>query len=316
MRSLVRRVVLSLTLALGGLALLPGAASADTPSTVLFNQYSERCPDGSLAGIQDMHPCAPSDNPGMWVIKPVPGYPERYTVNSAVNADYCLTSGDLPTLVGCVNGTTSQQWEITPFQAQAPLYDLVGLRLKNVSSSDCLDNSRKNFGGWKIVMRGCDGGSYQQWNVYRSTYDALFGGRPAQHKGMTWATLEQRADNVVHVGFDDLATSNPYTGDTPATAVLPLLCIRQDGRPAPAGVPTSGYHSWARGEVKATQPLPGSRLTSRATADQTCATAFGTGFRMAEFHDASGWGLWANGTLPTGTRFWTAINDQPANPWS
>ncbi|MFD4658285.1 hypothetical protein ACFWP2_21955 [Kitasatospora sp. NPDC058444] len=38
--------------------------------------------------------------------------------------------------------------------------------------------------------------------------------------------------------------------------------------------------------------------------------------RLAEFHDGNGWGLWAHGTLPGGTRFWTAINDQPANPWS
>ncbi|MFJ4094027.1 hypothetical protein ACIPYS_20810 [Kitasatospora sp. NPDC089913] len=313
MRSTLRRLGLALALAVTGLGLVPGGASADTPATVLFNQYSERCPDGH-AESQDMHPCAPSDNPGMWVIKPVAGYPERYTITIPTpDGDRCLTQFDGVVGSGCRVGATSQQWEITPFQAEPPLYGLLGVRLKNVSTSDCLDNSKKTFGGWKLVMRGCDYGSYQQWNIYSTAYQALFAGR---HAGMTWANLEQRADNVVHVGYDNSTNSNPYNGDTPSSAVLPLLCIKQDGRPAPAGVPTSGFHSWAGGEVKATAPLPGSQLTSRAAADQKCAGAFGTGFRMAEFHDASGWGLWANGTLPTNTRFWTAINDQPANPWS
>ncbi|MEU1506269.1 RICIN domain-containing protein [Kitasatospora sp. NPDC005748] len=311
----LRRTLLAILLALTGLLLLPGGASADTPASVLFNQYSQRCPD-ARSGIQDMHPCAPSDNPGMWVIKRVAGYPERFTVTtSSPDGVLCLTADDLPMTTGCVAGHTKQQWEITPFEAEPALYDLVGLRLKNVGTSDCLDNSRKTFGGWKLVLRGCDGGSHQQWDVYRSTYDAVFHAPPGQHKGMTWGTLEQRADNVVHVGFDNLTNSDPYNGDTAANAVLPVLCIRQDGRPAPAGVPTSGFHSWAGGEVKVTPALPGYELTSRAVADQKCATAFGAGFRMAEFHDGTGWGLWANGTLPANTRFWTAISGQSANPW-
>ncbi|MFF2045903.1 hypothetical protein ACFVVX_36335 [Kitasatospora sp. NPDC058170] len=315
MRSSLKRLVLAIALALTGLVLVPGVASADTPETILFNQYSDRCPDGR-SGLQEMRVCAPSDNPGKWVFRNVPGYPERHTITTrTADGDICLTSDDLPTTSKCVAGLTTQQWEVTPLQAQPPLYDLVGLRLKNVSSSNCLDNSRRNFGGWKLVMRGCDDHEYQQWNVYQATYQALFGA-PGQHKGMTWANLEQRADNVVHVGYDNATNSNPYSGDTPSSAVLPLLCLRQDGRPAPAGVPTSGFHSWAGGEVKATAPLSGSQLTSRAAADQKCADSFGAGFRMAEFHDGSGWGLWANGTLPANTRFWTAISDQPANPWS
>ncbi|MEV7928378.1 hypothetical protein [Kitasatospora sp. NPDC088264] len=49
MRSLVRRIVLGIALALTGLVLVPGgSASADTPSTVLFNQKSERCPNGAI----------------------------------------------------------------------------------------------------------------------------------------------------------------------------------------------------------------------------------------------------------------------------
>ncbi|MEV7022580.1 hypothetical protein [Kitasatospora sp. NPDC093558] len=134
----------------------------------------------------------------------------------------------------------------------------------------------------------------------------------ATHLGLTWANLEQRAD-IVHVGRD--GQSNPYLGDTAPDAQLPVLCILQDNRPAPAGIPTTGFHAWARGEVRATAPTPGSDLTSRADADAICSAAFGDGFRMAEFHDGNGWSFWASGTLPTDTRFWTAINDQRANPW-
>ncbi|MDR7275758.1 hypothetical protein [Catenuloplanes atrovinosus] len=28
-----------------------------------------------------------------------------------------------------------------------------------------------------------------------------------------------------------------------------------------------------------------------------------------------GWSFRAEGTLPAGTRFWVAVDDQPANPW-
>ncbi|MFE7562823.1 hypothetical protein [Kitasatospora sp. NPDC057500] len=315
MRSTLRRLVPAIVLAVTGLFLVPGGASADTPATVLFNQYSERCPDARW-GPQDMHPCEPSNNPGMWVFKPVAGYPGRYTVTTpSVDGDRCLTQTDGLSASVCRAGAPNQEWEVTPFEAEPALYGMIGVRLKNVSSALCLDNSRKTFGGWKMVMRDCDGGSYQQWNLYSTAYEAMFGPR-GRHAGMTWTTLEQRADNVVHVGYDDAANSNPYNGDTPSSAVLPLLCLKHDGRPAPAGVPTNGYHSWAGGEVKATAPLPGHQLSSRAAADQKCADGFGAGFRMAEFHDGSGWGLWANGTLPAGTRFWTAIDDQPANPWS
>ncbi|MFE4588681.1 RICIN domain-containing protein [Streptomyces laurentii] len=314
MRSSLRRTFLAVMLALAGLVLAPATAQAGTPSTVLFNQASERCPDGALWGTQDEHPCAPSDNPGQWVFTPVAGLPSVYTLNNAADQRSCLTNFDGLSGSQC-SGGTNQMWRITPFTApgNTPKYDMLGVRLQNIADSNCLDNTKKNFGGFKLYMFPCNDGPYQQWNIYRSTFEALFGG-VATHNGMTWATLEQRADNVVHVGYD--TNSNPYSGDTPASAVLPVLCLRQDGRPAPAGVPTGGYDSWAGGEVRATIPTPGTQLSSRSAADQLCASYFGAGFRMAEFHDGQGWSLWANGTLPANTRFWTAINDQPANPWS
>ncbi|MFE4519445.1 hypothetical protein ACFRMQ_35300 [Kitasatospora sp. NPDC056783] len=60
-------------------------------------------------------------------------------------------------------------------------------------------------------------------------------------------------------------------------------------------------------------------------ADSVCSSTFGAGWREAEFHDGhygpdlsltGGWTFWAYGNIPNDTRFWTAINDQPANPWN
>jgi hypothetical protein len=63
--------------------------------------------------------------------------------------------------------------------------------------------------------------------------------------------------------------------------------------------------------------IPGAILTSQEQGDAICADTFGDGWRLAEFHDGGGgWTFWAAGSIPTGTRFWVAINDQPANPWN
>jgi subtilisin family serine protease len=148
------------------------------------------------------------------------------------------------------------------------------------------------------------------------------GAGTATHAGMTWRILEQRNGHV-YVGSD--GTTNPYVGDTPASASLPVLCLLITNAPVPAGVSPGFYTGWARGNVAATVPVRGSQLTSRSVADGLCASSFGTGWRMAEFHDGrygtnlsqvGGWAFWANGQLPAGTRFWVHINDQPANPWN
>ncbi|MFJ6620755.1 hypothetical protein ACIQOW_24660 [Kitasatospora sp. NPDC091335] len=81
----------------------------------------------------------------------------------------------------------------------------------------------------------------------------------------------------------------------------------------------------AQGTVALSQPVKGARLNSRAAVDSVCQATFGAGWREAEFHDGhygadmsqtGGWTFRAYGNIPGNTRFWTAINDQPANPWS
>lgn len=119
----------------------------------------------------------------------------------------------------------------------------------------------------------------------------------------------------MHIGTDSL--SHPYLGDTGPGTELPVPCSRVNGRPAPDGIPATGFHSWAGGEVAATTPTVGSELTSREVADELCADSFGGDWRMGRVPrqwraGRSG----ATGSLAADTRFWTATSDQPANPWT
>ncbi|AVT32629.1 serine protease [Plantactinospora sp. BC1] len=161
----------------------------------------------------------------------------------------------------------------------------------------------------------------------------LFASSPGTHSAMTWRVKEQRPDNVVLVGSDE--QTNPYQGDTPATTSLPILCLSQTDAPIPAGITPDQYNGWSGGSVQLSAPVSGTRLSSPAEADWICASTFGAGWRMAEFHDGyyfvrrpfpglpipplrarSGWNLWTHGTLPTNIRFWVHINDQAGNPWN
>jgi len=131
----------------------------------------------------------------------------------------------------------------------------------------------------------------------------------------------------VLVGVD--AQSEPYGGDTPTSTALPVLCLRPSGLPDPGHLSTtyrtpggSQRRRWSGSEVALTEPIAGWSLTSREVADQQCASRFGAGWRMAEFHDGGGrgagfdfWALATQGDFET-TRFWVAISDQNANPWS
>ena len=86
--------------------------------------------------------------------------------------------------------------------------------------------------------------------------------------------------------------TNPYSGDTSNTNFLPVLCIKKTGLPKPSIIPSSNTTpggaqngTWSGGTVGFTPPVLGTLLTSRSVADGVCATVFGTGYRMAEFHD-------------------------------
>ncbi|MFJ9949342.1 hypothetical protein [Kitasatospora sp. NPDC091207] len=146
---------------------------------------------------------------------------------------------------------------------------------------------------------------------------------PATHNGLTWQVVATGPQGTVEVGGGSAA--DPYHGDTPASATLPVLCLGVDDSPAPAGITVGFFSGWAQGTLAVSRPVKGERLNSRAAADTVCQATFGIGWRQAEFHDGhygpdlaltGGWNFWGYGNLPTDTRFWIAIDTLPANPWN
>jgi hypothetical protein len=154
-------------------------------------------------------------------------------------------------------------------------------------------------------------------------------------RAMTWSLLGTAAagsEAYALPGSDSV--TNPYTGDTLTSQSLPVLCIQKNSNPHPGTsvignpVQTPGgacRRTWSYATIALTPPTPGTSLSSRSVADNLCASYFGVGFRMAEFHDGdpacwAGWDFWgealgANLAPFYNTRFWVSINDQNANPW-
>ncbi len=161
---------------------------------------------------------------------------------------------------------------------------------------------------------------------------------PVMKNAMTWSVLttaQANSTNVYALPGSDSKT-NPYQGDTWSKNELPLLCINKPSPllPSPGTavignpVQTPGgawRRTWSGGTIAATAPVKGTTLTSLAVANALCASSFGAGYRMAEFHDGapnlwSGWDFWgkvlgANLGPFSGQRFWVSINDQNANTW-
>jgi hypothetical protein len=77
--------------------------------------------------------------------------------------------------------------------------------------------------------------------------------------------------------------------------------------------------SWAGGTLGATAPVAGFVIGSLTNANARCVQELGSGWRMAEIHDAaSGKGLVGKrgqGLVNTDARHWVHANDQKANCW-
>ncbi len=133
-------------------------------------------------------------------------------------------------------------------------------------------------------------------------------------QGMTWAKTSHNSTHSV----DSVSCSgcDPYVGDTSCATSLPVLCVRLDGSPNP-GVPVDFYNGWIGGHIHLTPPVAGTSLTSLATANALCASNFGAGYAIGEFHHpGGGWGWQAYGNVNNASRFWVYINDQAANCWN
>lgn len=112
---------------------------------------------------------------------------------------------------------------------------------------------------------------------------------------------------------------NPYVGDTACNIVLPVLCVRPAGVPAPPGLAVDFYAGWVGGSLGASEPVMGALLDSPQAGTRWCERKLGPGWRMAEFHDGQGgWGLQGQRGpgLSSDTRYWVHVNDQPGNCWN
>lgn len=136
-------------------------------------------------------------------------------------------------------------------------------------------------------------------------------------KGMTWLHTASNAQfNTITVGCGPAGPNrcDPIHGDHLCTQQLPLLCILKPNPPypLPVGLPNNDPNNrWSGGKVATTPPVAASTFPTLAAANAQCASVFGQGWRVAEFHDGQGWNFNAYGTTVSAPmRFWVDINDQ------
>jgi hypothetical protein len=170
------------------------------------------------------------------------------------------------------------------------------------------------------------GGWHCETNIPGVLPECRYVGPNLTGKALTWGVNEydeSRYVTTVHCWSSRTApTANggcdAYEGDTDKTSTLPILCFNPQSVPAPAGLPnpSNPNNGWSGGHIALSDPVLGTDVTSLANANARCAGKFGSGWRMASFHDGNGgWGFRAYGAIPNQSRFWVHIKDQPANLW-
>ncbi|CAF1940390.1 unnamed protein product [Rotaria magnacalcarata] len=177
----------------------------------------------------------------------------------------------------------------------------------------------------------------------------------SRRKGLTfikWGHLVPYGIDLV--GCRDWTNPNgfncdPYNGDTDCNEQRTVLCAKTDNSPRPpylvlgngAAMPAAFYVGWTLGHISTTLPVAGSSFRNRAAVDAYCAQYFGTGWRVATFHDGKfirnmngttyageswttnasrmeigGWSYYTFGNVRNDVRSWVHITDQPANCWN
>lgn len=170
--------------------------------------------------------------------------------------------------------------------------------------------------------------------------------------GMTW--LKRMREDRFGIDFlhckgainGAASECNPSVGDQPCTAILPILCTRAEGLSRPAynvNYPSTGndpyYAPWFEGRAALGNRVEGRILRSKVVGDSVCAASLGTDWKMAGFHDGryvagmdsvsytgaswdaavkstGAWGFYvATSNIPMDIRFWTYMDDKPANCW-
>jgi hypothetical protein len=165
-------------------------------------------------------------------------------------------------------------------------------------------------------------------SVLPSAATARVAPMPAEKRmGMTWGKYaSDTTTGVLQVGCQPNGNAGPncnaYTGDTACKTKLPVLCKKKLSltQPVSFSIPFDATHKWSGNVVATTPPVSPltNNLTTVADVDKYCASEFGSGWQVAEFHDGWGWNFTAYGNVGTQKkRFWVDINDQPnANCWN
>ena len=126
------------------------------------------------------------------------------------------------------------------------------------------------------------------WTFAQAPLPAGGGSAPGDSVNLTHLSCHGEPRQVDQPHRD---SCNPYKGDTSCRVVLPVLCFQGKGLSQPPEIRTGQYQGWSGGVLGATQPVMGAILTSDLAGTARCEKELGAGWRMAEFHDAGGWGM-------------------------
>ena len=98
---------------------------------------------------------------------------------------------------------------------------------------------------------------------------------------------------------------NAYVGAIACQESRPVLCLRIHGYSGPLT-----QTAWSKGELRASQPVSGCGVRTKAAGDKVCSDRFGANWSMHHWH-VTGQETFAHGALPLGTRSWVWISDEP-----
>ncbi len=113
---------------------------------------------------------------------------------------------------------------------------------------------------------------------------------------------------------------NPYQGDQFCTTALPVLCMKPSSLTNPVSNTTDPQH-WSGNVIATTPAVSPTAMTwsNKSQVNAYCATQFGTGWVVADFHAGQnqGWKFGAYGNVgDAGKRSWVNVRDQAnGNCW-
>lgn len=112
---------------------------------------------------------------------------------------------------------------------------------------------------------------------------------------------------------------NPFVGDQLCSVPTPLGCYRSGNRkPEIERLKRAGMvvDSFAGGEVRITEPVPGERFATAEDANAFCRLNFGPDWRVLSYHEGGSGGIITYSRIAPTSRMWVDIRDgRLANCW-